>query len=118
MVEVEMGVDDDVDAGEIEVLLAQWAQTRIDVGHQRVKLSHARCRRARAIGMVDDVHVDRHPLAVARRSATRTGVTVIEAAVFIDRFLERYGLALAPDGFGWTTASTFRLGSMNHAAHE
>jgi len=35
--------------------------------------------------MVDDMHVDRHHVAAASRSATRTGVTVIKVAPFIGR---------------------------------
>jgi hypothetical protein len=41
VVEVQVRVDDDVDAGEIEVLLAQWPQAGIEVGHQRMQLRHA-----------------------------------------------------------------------------
>src|SRR6185436_4108662 len=41
VVEVQMCVDDDVDAGEVEVLLAQWTESRIEVGHCRVELRHS-----------------------------------------------------------------------------
>src|SRR4029453_17530106 len=37
-VEVEVCVDDDVDAGEVEALLAQWTDAGIEVGHRRVQL--------------------------------------------------------------------------------
>jgi hypothetical protein len=58
-----MCVDDDVDAGEVEGLLAQWTEAGIHVGHRRVQLRHAGVDQHARIGMVDDVHVDRHPLA-------------------------------------------------------
>jgi hypothetical protein len=61
---VQVRVDDDVDAGEIEVLLAQWTEAGIHVGQQRVQLRHAGVDQHARIGMVDDVHVDRHPLAL------------------------------------------------------
>ena len=35
------------------------------------------------IGMVDDVHVDRHPPPSTELSATKTGVMVIEVGAFI-----------------------------------
>jgi hypothetical protein len=38
VVEVQMRVDDDVDAGEVEGLLAQWDEAGIEVGHRRVQL--------------------------------------------------------------------------------
>ena len=41
VVEVQVCVDDDVDAGEVEVLLAQWTEAGIEVGHRRVQLRHA-----------------------------------------------------------------------------
>src|SRR5919106_970907 len=59
-----MRVDDDVDAGEVEVLLAQRTEARIEVGHRRVPLGHAGVDQHARIGMVDDVHVDRHPLTL------------------------------------------------------
>ena len=40
VVGVQVGVDDDVDAGEIDVLLAQWPEARIHVGQQGVQLRH------------------------------------------------------------------------------
>ena len=60
VVEVQVRVDDDVDAGEVDVLLAQ--------GRRRGSMSAtAGCSSVmpvststRAVGMVDDVHVDRH----------------------------------------------------------
>ena len=67
MVEVQVCVDDDVDAGEVEVLLAQWTEAGIEVGHRRVQLRHAGVDQHARIGMVDDVHVDRHPLALVEQ---------------------------------------------------
>ena len=67
MVEVQVGVDDDVDAGEVEVLLAQWAEAGIHVGHRRVQLRHPGVDQHARIGMVDDVHVDRHQLALGKQ---------------------------------------------------
>ena len=64
VVGVQVCVDDDVDAGEIEVLLAQRLEAGIHVGHRRVQLRHAGVDQHARIGMVDDVQVDRHPLAL------------------------------------------------------
>jgi hypothetical protein len=64
VVEVQVCVDDDVDAGEVEVLLAQWAEAGIEVGDRRVQLRYAGVDQHARIGMVDDVHVDRHSLAL------------------------------------------------------
>ena len=67
MVEVQVRVDDDVDAGEVEVLLTQRTEAGIEVGHRRVQLRHAGVDQNARIGMVDDVHVDRHPLALGEQ---------------------------------------------------
>ena len=67
MVEVQVRVDDDVDAAEVEVLLAQWKDAGIQVGHRRMQLRHAGVDQQARIGMVDDVHVDRHPLALGEQ---------------------------------------------------
>ena len=67
VVEVQVCVDDDVNAGEVEVLLAQWTEAGIKVGHRRVQLRHASVDQHTRIGMVDDVHVDRHPLALGEQ---------------------------------------------------
>jgi len=67
VVEVQVCVDDDVDAGEVEVLLAQWTEAGIEVGHRRVQLRHAGVDQHARIGMVDDVHVDRHPLTLGEQ---------------------------------------------------
>ena len=61
---VQVRVDDDVDTGEVEVLLAQRPEEGIHVGQQRVQLRHAGVDQDAPIGMVDDVHVDRHQLAL------------------------------------------------------
>ena len=63
VVAVQVGVDDDVDGVEIEVLLAERAQPRLHVVHQRVQLGHAGIDEDPGLRMVDDVDVDRHPLA-------------------------------------------------------
>ncbi len=67
MVEVQVCVDDDVDAGEVEVLLTQRTEARIEVGDSRVQLRHAGVDQHARVGMVDDVHVDRHPLALGEQ---------------------------------------------------
>src|SRR5574337_755661 len=41
VVEVQVCVDDDVNAGEVEVLLAQWKEAGSKIGHCRVQLRHA-----------------------------------------------------------------------------
>src|SRR5918997_2268695 len=61
---VQVSVDDDVDAGEIEVLLAQWPQAGIELGRERVQLGHAGVDEDARLGMVDDVHIERHRLAL------------------------------------------------------
>jgi len=64
VVEVQVRVDDDVDAGQVEVgLRAQWSQAWVHVGHRRVQRRHAGVDEHARVGMVDDVHVDRHPVA-------------------------------------------------------
>jgi hypothetical protein len=67
VVEVQVCVDDDVDAGEVEVLLAQWMEVGSQVGHRRVQLRHAGVDQYARIGMIDEVHVDRHPLALCEQ---------------------------------------------------
>jgi hypothetical protein len=64
VVEVQVRVDDDVDAGEVEGLLAQRDEARVHVGHCRVQLRHAGVDQHPGVGMVDDLDVDRHPLAL------------------------------------------------------
>jgi hypothetical protein len=67
VVEVQVGVDDDVDAGEVEVLLAQWIEAGIEVGRRRVQLGHAGVDQHAGVGMVDHVHVDGHPLTLGQQ---------------------------------------------------
>jgi len=67
VVEVQMCVDDDVNAGKVEVLLAQWTETGVHIGYRRVQLRHASIDQHTRIGMVDDVHVDRHPLTLGEQ---------------------------------------------------
>jgi hypothetical protein len=76
-------VDDDVHAGEIEVLLAQWPEAGIEVGHCRVQLRYAGVDQHARSGMVDDVHVDRHPLALGEQVGNADAVIVIEAGALI-----------------------------------
>jgi hypothetical protein len=83
VVAVQVCVDDDVDAGEIEVLLAQWTEAGIHVGHRWVQLRHAGVDQHPRIRMVDDVHVDRHPLPLDVQVGNETGVMVIEVGTFI-----------------------------------
>ena len=51
VVEVQVRVDDDVDAGEVEVLLAQRTEAGIEVGDLRVQLRHAGVDEHARIGM-------------------------------------------------------------------
>jgi hypothetical protein len=67
MIGMQVRVDDDVNAGEVEVLLAQRSEAGVHVGHQRVQLRHAGVDQHARVGMVDDVHVDRHPLALGEQ---------------------------------------------------
>ena len=68
MVEVQVRVDDDVDAGQVEARLrAQWNQAWIHVGHRRVQLRQAGVDEHARVGMVDEVHVDRHPLVLGEQ---------------------------------------------------
>jgi hypothetical protein len=64
VVEVQVCVDDQVDAAEGEVSHAHWAEAGFEVGHCRVQLRQAGIDQHAPIGMVDDVHVDRHPCAL------------------------------------------------------
>src|SRR3954452_4807607 len=64
VVEVQVRVDDDVDAGEVEGVLAQRDQTRVHVGHLRPQLRHAGVDQHAGVGMVDDVDADRPALAL------------------------------------------------------
>ena len=50
VVEVQVGVDDDVDACEVEALLAQWTKARIEVGNRRVQLRQPVSTSTRASG--------------------------------------------------------------------
>ena len=50
VVEVQVCVDDDVDAGEVEGLLIQWMEAGIEVGRRRVQLRHAGVTSTRASG--------------------------------------------------------------------
>src|SRR6476620_5976670 len=59
VVEVQVGVDDDVDAAEIELLLAQRPEAGIKIGHGRMQLRDAGVDQYARIRMIDDVHVDR-----------------------------------------------------------
>src|SRR3954451_12514351 len=59
-----MRVDDDVDAGEVEVLLTQGVEARIHVRDQWVELGQAGVDEHASVGMVDDVDVDGHPLVL------------------------------------------------------
>ena len=67
MVEVQVGVDHDVDAGEIEILRAERTNAGIEVGRRRVQLRQAGVDQHAGIRMVDDVHVDRHPLTLGEQ---------------------------------------------------
>ena len=64
MVGVQVCVDDHIDAGEVEALLVQWIEAGIEFGHCRVQLRHVGVDQYARIGIIDDVHVDRHPLAL------------------------------------------------------
>ena len=73
VVEVQVGVDDDVDAAQIEVLLADRLKAGIHVGHRGVQLRHAGVDQHARVGMVDDVHVDRHPLVLGEQVGNADG---------------------------------------------
>ena len=84
VVEVQVCVDNEVDAGEIEVLLAQWPEAGSRSATAGCSSVMPVSTSTRASGWLDDVHVDRHPLALGEQvKATKTGVTVIEAGGFI-----------------------------------
>jgi hypothetical protein len=50
-----------------EVLLAQRPEAGIEVGRRRVQFRHAGVDQHARVGMVDDVHVDRNPLALGEQ---------------------------------------------------
>jgi hypothetical protein len=77
VVEVQVRVDDDVDAGEVEGLLAEWDEAGVEVGHLRMQLRHAGVDQDSGSGMVDDVDVDRRQRSPSTsNSATSSGVIV------------------------------------------
>jgi hypothetical protein len=61
VIEVQVGVDDDVDAGDIEILLVERSQPGVHVGHRGVQFLDAGVDQHARVGVVDDVNVDRHP---------------------------------------------------------
>ena len=63
MVEVQVCVDDDVDACKVKILLTQRTEAVVEVGHRRAQLRHAGIDQ-HMYRMVDDMHVNRHPLAL------------------------------------------------------
>ena len=95
VVEVQMRVDDEVDAGHVEVGLgAQGNQAGVHVGYRRVQLRQAGVDEHAPVGVVDDVHVDRHPLALGqqlshedRRDALRRNLTSRSVAVSASRII-------------------------------
>jgi hypothetical protein len=64
VVKVQVRVDDDVDAGEVERLLAQRDEAGVHVGHLRAQLRHAGVDQHAGVGMVDDMDADRPALAL------------------------------------------------------
>src|SRR5205823_9188062 len=64
VVEVQVRVDDDVDAGEVERLLAQRDEAGVHVGHLRAQLRHAGVDQHAGVGMVDDMDADRPAFAL------------------------------------------------------
>ena len=64
VVEVQVRVDDDVDACEVEGLRAQRHEAGLEVGHLRPHLRQAGVDQHPGVGMVDEVDVDRPPLAL------------------------------------------------------
>jgi hypothetical protein len=64
VIEVQVRVDDDVDAFEVEGVLGQRRESRVHVGHLRAQLGHAGVDEHAALGMVDDMHVHRPALAL------------------------------------------------------
>ncbi len=67
VVEVQVCVDDDVNTGEVEVLFVQRKDAGIHISHRRVQIRHAGVDQHTPIGMVDDVYIDRHPLAFGEK---------------------------------------------------
>ena len=64
VVEVQVRVDDDVDAGEVEGLVAQRDEARVHVGDLRAQLRHPGVDQHAGFGMVDDVDANRRALAL------------------------------------------------------
>jgi hypothetical protein len=73
VVEVQVCVNDDVNAGEVEALLAQRTEKGIHIGHRRVQLRHAGVDQHTPIGMVDDVYVNWHPLVLGEQVGNAEG---------------------------------------------
>jgi hypothetical protein len=67
VVEVQVSVDDDVDAVEVEALLTQWVEARIEVGDCRVQFREAGVDEHACVGMVDHVPIYGHPGALGEK---------------------------------------------------
>jgi hypothetical protein len=60
-----VNVDNDVDTVDVEVLLAQWMEAGIEGGHhRRVPLRHTGVDQHPSIGVINDVHIYGHHLAL------------------------------------------------------
>ena len=65
MIGMQMRVDHDVYAGNVEVLPVQRIETGIEGGHhRRVQLRHAGVDQYARLRVIDDVHIDGHQLAL------------------------------------------------------
>ena len=64
MIEVQVRADDDVDACQVEGLLAQRDEARVEIGCRRVQLRHAGVDQHPGCGMVDDMNVHRPALVL------------------------------------------------------
>jgi hypothetical protein len=73
VIEVQVGVDDDVDTADVEVLLVQGVKAGIHIRDRRMELSHAGIDQHACVGVVDNVHVDRHQLAVGKQLGHTNG---------------------------------------------
>ena len=79
---VEVRVDDDVYACEVELLLVQRVEEWVEGGdHRRVPLRHAGVDQDPALGVVDDVHADGHDLALDVQLGDRFDEASIAGAV-------------------------------------
>lgn len=73
VVEVQMGIYDDVYAIEIECMLVERMRLRVEGGGCGMDLGEAAVNENRSLGMFDEVHIDGHRIALGGQIADKKG---------------------------------------------